>query len=229
MIIDGGNYTVYVHINKENNKVYVGTTLQKPLSKRWGACGVGYKRNKPFYADILKYGWDKFEHEIVASGLNENEASNMEKILIQKLDSTNPEHGYNVELGGLNKNEVDRRRKISESTKGANHHSFGKTIPEDTRKKIGDAMRGEKGYWYGKKLPQETLDKMSAALKGKPCTIEFKEINEKRKRSVKCVETGVTYESITLAERETGINHASITRTAHKKQATAGGLHWIFI
>ena len=92
MIIEGGDYSVYVHINKQNNKIYVGATRKTPTYKRWGPNGSGYRRNKRFYEDIVKYGWDNFEHEVVASGLNESEASNMEKLLISKFNSTNPKN-----------------------------------------------------------------------------------------------------------------------------------------
>ena len=226
MIKYGGTYNVYIHTNTINGKRYVGATHKIPAYKRWGATGIGYKKNKRFYADIEHFGWDNFDHEIVASGLNEEEASNMEKILIKELETTNPEKGYNFEKGGLSHAEEERCRKISESTKGVQHHHYGKPVPEETRRKIGDAMRGEKGYWYGKKLPQETLDKMSQKLKGRQATKEFKEMNEKRKRSIRCIETNTRYSSITEAESLTGISHISISRVINGKQNTAGGLHW---
>jgi len=230
MIIEGGTYSVYVHTNTVNNKRYVGTTSKVPAYNRWCKnSGAGYRRNKRFFQDIQKYGWDKFAHEIIASGLNENEASHMEIILIDKLNTTNPDYGYNTEKGGLVKNEAERRAKISKSISGEAHPAYGRHMPDARKARIADAMRGEKGYWYGKKLPQETLDKMSAALKGKPCAVEFKEMNEQRKRKVRCIETGAVYESITQAEKDTGISHVSITRNAHGKQLTAGGLHWEFI
>lgn len=230
MVITGGTYSVYIHTNIINFKRYVGTTSKVPVHKRWCiASSAGYRKNKRFQADIDKYGWHNFEHEIVASGLNEEEASNMERILIKELNTTDPEYGYNTEHGGLRKNEAARRKKISKSVSGENHPAYGTHLSEERRKRIGDAMRGNKGYWYGKKLPQETTDKMSKALKGRACTEAMKQINEQRKRSVFCVETSKEYESIMQAERETGISHVSITRVAHGKQMTAGGLHWEFV
>lgn len=230
MIIYGGNYTVYVHINKINGKVYVGATHKTPAYKRWGLTGIGYKKNKRFYEDIKKYGWDNFDHEIVASGLNEPEASNMEKLLIKEYDSTNPEKGYNFEHGGLNHAEEERCTKISNSTKGSKHHSYGKTVPEETKKKIGDAMRGEKGFWYGKKLPQETLDKMSAALKGRMINTEkFLEYTEKIRKPVMCIETGEKYQSIKNASIALNVSHVPISRAVNGKQKTAYGMHWKFI
>ena len=75
-----GFWKVYVHINKQNGKRYVGITSQK-VEYRWNY-GEGYKNSPHFYAAIHKYGWDGFEHLIVKSHLSKEEASNLEKNLI---------------------------------------------------------------------------------------------------------------------------------------------------
>ncbi len=91
-------YCVYVHTNRENGKVYVGQT--KDIKERFARCGSNYKNNKYFYNAIKKYGWDGFDHKILAYNLNKDEANEMEKYYIKKFDSTNPEKGYNIALGG---------------------------------------------------------------------------------------------------------------------------------
>ena len=48
------NYSVYMHINKINNKKYVGITSRKP-EVRWQN-GTAYNRNPHFNAAIEKYG-----------------------------------------------------------------------------------------------------------------------------------------------------------------------------
>ena len=231
MIIEGGTYSVYIHTNTINNKRYVGTTSKVPAYNRWcKTSGAGYRRNKRFFQDIQKYGWDKFEHEIIASGLNEHEASNMEKILINKLNTTNPDYGYNTEHGGLRKNEADRKAKISKSISGEAHPLYGTHVPEERKERIAEAMRGEKGYWYGKKLPQETLDKMSKALKGRQITTEkFLEHTKENSKPVICIETGISYSSIRQASIELGVSHIPISRAVNGKQQTAYGKHWKFL
>lgn len=97
-------YSVYVHIIPKkitkytHDKYYVGITAKKP-QKRWGCNGKGYKE-QIFYFAIQKYGWNNIEHEIVASNLTYDEACNMEKILILKLQSNISEYGYNLTKGG---------------------------------------------------------------------------------------------------------------------------------
>ena len=87
-------YTVYQHKNKINGKVYIGITSRKP-EERWGSNGINYKSSPHFYAAIQKYGWDNFEHIIIKDHLTAEQASLLEKELIQQYDSLNPNKGYN--------------------------------------------------------------------------------------------------------------------------------------
>lgn len=72
------SWTVYAHI-APNGKMYVGITSQKP-ENRWRNGLSGYNSNDHFCNAIRKYGWENFQHEIIASGLTIEEASNMEKL-----------------------------------------------------------------------------------------------------------------------------------------------------
>lgn len=89
------NYTVYCHINKYNNKIYIGITGQDP-KKRWGN-GKGYK-NSFFFNAIQKYGWDNFEHKILYTNLSKLDAELIEIDLIHYYKSINK--SYNVANGG---------------------------------------------------------------------------------------------------------------------------------
>lgn len=88
-------WTVYYHIFP-NGKYYVGIT-SRDVETRWGKNGIGYK-DQPVYKAINKYGWNNITHEVFGSHLTKEEATNMEKILINKLDSYN--NGYNYTYGG---------------------------------------------------------------------------------------------------------------------------------
>lgn len=107
-------YSVYIHINNVNGKVYIGITRQNPL-KRW-LNGKGYIDNKHFYRSIKKYGWDNFEHKVIKDNLSKYEAEDMEIKLIKEFQSFKPEYGYNISLGGSHngKHSEQTRKKLSE-------------------------------------------------------------------------------------------------------------------
>ena len=56
-------YIVCLHINKTNNKVYVGITSMA-VNNRWRE-GKGYIKCEIMNRAILKYGWNNFEHIIL--------------------------------------------------------------------------------------------------------------------------------------------------------------------
>lgn len=146
------NYTVYMHISP-SGKRYIGITCKKKPEYRWND-GKGYKGNEHFYRAIKKYGWDNFQHIIIAKGLSEDEAKWLEIELIREWDTTNRSKGYNITKGG-------------EGTKG--------WVPSDeTRRKISEANKGKNNYWYGKHHSEETKKKMSKASKGKSKSEEHK-------------------------------------------------------
>lgn len=58
------------------------------------------------------------------------------------------------------------------------------------------------------------------------------EQNHKRQhriKKVRCIETGVIYESISDAARQTGICRESIGKCCNGNQKTAGGYHWEYV
>lgn len=51
-----------------------------------------------------------------------------------------------------------------------------------------------------------------------------------KSKKVRCIETGIIYESITQASRETGLNMTGISECCRKKRyKTYGGFHWEFV
>lgn len=124
-MIENGNYCVYVHTSPFGKK-YIGQTGIKP-ERRWGKNGSYYLHKKkngeyaqPAFANaILKYGWENFDHEIIASNLTKEEANNFEKLLIEKLNTMNSKCGYNLREGGHNSCiSEESKKKSSESHKG---------------------------------------------------------------------------------------------------------------
>lgn len=107
------SYIVYMHVSP-SNKRYIGITSTKP-EKRWNN-GNGYKAQQYFYRAIKKYGWDNFEHIIVAKGLTEEDAKWLEMELIREWDSLDRNKGYNVSRGGDGCNPTEETRQKLRNT-----------------------------------------------------------------------------------------------------------------
>ena len=186
MEIYNDTYCVYMHTNKINGKKYVGQTCQEP-EKRW-LKGEGYRGCRYFYNAIKKYGWDAFEHEILASNLTKDEADNFEKLLIDKLSLMNPENGYNLKEGGSHgKLSEESKELVRQSKLGKPRPEYikqklrecniGRTPSEETRRKMSESGKGRKFSEEhkrkiseantGRKMSEESKVKMSEAHKGK--------------------------------------------------------------
>lgn len=76
-------YTIYMHKNKTNNKVYIGQTVQS-LSARWKN-GKGYIDSPKFYKAIQKYGWDNFEHIILEQHIKTTEEADEKRKILDPI------------------------------------------------------------------------------------------------------------------------------------------------
>lgn len=203
MIIENGKWTVYAHINKINGKMYIGITSTSP-QRRWGYKGSKYRGCIKFYDALQKYGWDNFDHEIIASNLIKEEACNMEKLLIEKFDTI--KNGYNLEPGDVEQG--PRSPEAIQKIKEARSRQI--ITPEQIAK--GAAKR------RGIKHPQWRIDHEKAAQR--------KSVG----RPVVCIETGITYGSAAEAEEVTGKRSSNIRASADRfsqgKQSRNRGLHW---
>ena len=170
------SWTVYEHINKENGKRYIGITGKNPLV-RWNA-GNGYECSHYFFSAIMKYGWDSFHHNILASGLNESEAKQMEVDLIAQYRTTDSAFGYNLTYGGQGNIPTKiTREKMSASQKAASlrpetiakrrEHAARLSASAEFKAKISEAS---KSAWADKK----SREKRIASLKERGASKEFK-------------------------------------------------------
>lgn len=117
------NWSVYV-LTVPNGKRYVGTTSKKP-TQRWNY-GYGYEQNLPFFAAIKEYGWRNIKKEVVGTGLTQSDAHALERSLIEKYKSTDPEYGYNRAAGGIGTTgfypNKESREKMARSHIGLQNH-----------------------------------------------------------------------------------------------------------
>lgn len=216
-------YTVYIHTNKLNNKVYIGITKQIP-ERRWGKNGINYKSTPYFYSAIKKYGWDNFEHEILFTGLTKEEACEQECRLIKEFKSNDREFGYNITDGGNAPSMPESiRKQLSQRLKG-NKNCLGRVLSEEVRRKIGDAQRG-------RKFTIEHRKKISEAKKGrthKPISIEARQkiANSHKKKAVYCEETKQIFVSIQECARQMNIDATNICACCKGKHKICKGFHF---
>lgn len=249
-------YTVYMHRNKLNGKVYIGITGNDP-HKRWNA-GLGYISNKRFSADIRKHGWDQFDHYILISGISMEAAQKKEADLIRYYNSTDSRCGYNCSTGGRGGRSgvspspelieklrrINTGKRVSEETKEkiriarAKQQSSGmkgRHHTELTRKhlsEVGKTKVGSLNSFYGKRHSDEAKQKMRAAKAGKALTPEHvQKISDALSRPVNQYDLSGNfvrrYKSTVEASLElTGIKFSHIPDVCAGKRKTTLGFVW---
>lgn len=234
-------WSVYAHISP-SNKYYIGIT-SRPIEKRWRGNGVEYK-SQYFYRAIQKYGWENFQHIVIANNLYEKEAKNFEKLLISKLQSNNPIYGYNITSGGDGCPDVKR----SEEHMNAIINSVAKPIYQfdkdmnfinefpsarEAVRKLGlksksgilDVCNGKgqtaHGYvWRFKKDVINPFDKDS--LQG----IDYK-YNQNRVYQINVItKEFIEYDNSKIASEITGYNYDNIVACCVNKIRTYKGYIW---
>ena len=205
-------FCIYMHKNKINGKMYIGKT--NDIARRFKAKGKMYKTSPYFYSAIEKYGWDNFDHIVLKDGLTAEEAVIEEKYYIKLYNSQDREKGYNIleggnGLGDYYQNPTNRQKQSQRLKKIWKEH------PE-TMHNIGD--------WI-KEHPEQRIAH-SQFMKKNYNESHLKQVNEKRKRRVKCVETGEIFESLMEACRAKNISCGNLSRVLSGKGKTAGGFHW---
>lgn len=92
---------IYKITNLKNGKIYIGKSndIDRRFKEHCSTYEWSRTPNKPLYLAFQKYGIENFSFEIQEECLKEN-LNDKEKFWIQNFDSTNPEKGYNITIGG---------------------------------------------------------------------------------------------------------------------------------
>jgi group I intron endonuclease len=163
-------WIIYRHVNKVNNKSYIGLTKQEP-TKRWQN-GLGYNKNQPlFYKAIQKYGWENFEHELLEGNLKTLQEANQREIFWISYYHTwveDPEcQGYNLTRGG---DGLAGHRLTEETKQKISRANKGKARSETFKQQLSLRMSGSNNHFYGRTHTEETKQKISEATLGRKHT-----------------------------------------------------------
>lgn len=190
---------IYKITNTINNKLYIGLTSVS-LRERWtnhkSNCRNPLKYTSALYCAIRKYGIENFTIEQIDTADSLEELNIKEQVYIKALNTLAP-NGYNLDNGGGVQNcHPETRLKISESLKGRPFKNRMNGAPK------------------GRAVSDERKAKISATMTGKPQPWKYKK--------VLCVETGVIYESVSIAAKLLNISRFNLsncikTGRLHKK------------
>lgn len=152
---------LYRITNQVNQKNYIGQTVNDKT--RWTAhksfAKNAEKTGQYIHRAMAKYGVDNFTYEVIAVCLTQEDANEIESILITQYNCRNKQYGYNVMPGGKN---------IS----GPDHPNYGKIHSEETKQKRSQTMKQKCAdgwvpktlfvtdsdatrYWQGKESPRK--------------------------------------------------------------------------
>lgn len=201
------SYCVYMHINKINNKFYIGMTGRR-VEQRWGSNGCNYSTQTHFWNAIQKYGWDNFEHVVLLDQLTKEEACKIEILLIALLNTQDPNYGYNVSAGG-------------------DCGTSGLQMSDELKNKISESLKGRRAWNKGIKMPfRKSASNMIYPKKPKTNG------SKRGTRAKKVIQYDLdgsfirVWDSITEASRTLNIQHPCISDCCRGKQKTAGGFIW---
>ena len=139
---------VYAFINKINNKMYIGKTIDE-YNRLRRHCKNAYTYHTPFYCAVRKYGWINFNYVVLF------EISGVDKILIDKIIKDKEKEliaeyntiawGYNLSMGG--------------------DGSCGTSPSQETRDKMSTTRKGRK-YSIDKYIEGRTKPVLQYDLNG---------------------------------------------------------------
>ena len=179
-------FTVYMHVNKTNNKKYIGITSQKP-EDRWGPGGSHYS-SQYFARAIKKYGWDGFDHFILCEDLEEDEAKEMEITLIKEYNTFDHTCGYNCTLGGDGNRlyETDEERRMAVLESGARSRAKVKADPEKYQQRLEQMRNIHAQYRSDPVMHEKLLESNRQQHIRKRSTVEGRAEDNAASYKIKC-------------------------------------------
>lgn len=236
-------YTIYKYTNSVNGKVYIGQTC-KTMEERAQANGHNYRECRRFYAAIKKHSWSSFIPEILETVETVDEANEREVYYINLYNSTDERYGYNLALGGDNKEMLPETKAII-SAKAKERYidktknpMYGRRHSEEAREKQSAKKRGGNNPMFGSVWTD--TQKANSGTRGKHLNISDEHrcmLAENAKRvgetvglkPVRCVEDNTAFSSIKNAAEHYGISKSTLCGHLRGAQKSCCGRHFEYI
>jgi group I intron endonuclease len=232
------NCCVYCHTSPSSKK-YVGISIDP--EKRWNS-GKGYVSSFRFYRAIKKYGWDSFEHEIIADNLTIEEAESLEKKLIKEWNLTDWRYGYNMRPGADGPLHPETRARMSALRKGRKGN-VGFVMPQETKYKVSKSLteyyKTHDNPMKGKHHSADTIEKIKSKKQNtseetrKKMRENHNDVSGAKNPSAKPVrqlsiggETICEYPYAKMAAQKYGLDLSSIIKCCKGKAKSCGGYRW---
>lgn len=222
---------IYKITNTKNGKCYVGQSID--IKRRfWDHRCISHETNRHLRHAMQKYGKDAFSYEVLEE-CDPAKLDEREQFWIEKIK---PE--YNVMSGGQGrgkrhsddtrsklikagkeswekKSEKEKASVIKNNLKGPKR---GHAVSEKTRKILRDKNTG-------KKQSIETIQKR-VATRAKNKQKGYVVDHYWGRKTVVCIETGVTFDSLKQAAEWLGVHPSNISAVLKGRQKTSKGLHF---
>lgn len=221
---------IYCIENIENGKKYIGLT--KDYVKRW----YGHKRSficgnrisTAMQNAINKYGVDKFKFYILIICFDDD-MPYYEKEYIKKYKTLVKENGYNILEGGNSYRDV--------TEKDRNAIKEGQKRSEKWKKALEEKRIGRKNCKHSDEDKKKISESLKKYYKNNSNSKVSVNIEKHRQIMAKAVGRKVdqydkdgkfikTYDSISEAERNTGVSNKNIAHVLRGRSQTAGGYCW---
>lgn len=208
------DFVVYFHERLDTNAVfYVGKGTHKRVRQK---CN----RNPHWHNIVSKAGG--FNHHLVATGLVEIEALELERLLIAEMRNL----GFQIcnmtdggdGVSGFKHSEETKRAMSVKRTGMCSAIKGRKFSPEHIenlkRAKLGkkqtpEHIKNAADTRRGKAVSEQTRQKISSALSGRTTA---KEVVARKYKAVLCTTTSVVYESVTAAAKALKLQTSNISR-----------------
>lgn len=154
---------IYKITNKSNQKIYVGKTTKSIRNRFNQHIKMAFRPHtytSHLYNAIVAEGSNNFEITQLDTAKTEEELNQKEIFWIQKLDSTNPANGYNIQLGG--EGGAIRSAYWVPSDKQLEALDRGRHLPSSTAQKVQLSLRR-----HNCKVSDSTREKLRQAKLGK--------------------------------------------------------------